>query len=58
MVATALRDRHHVVAGQVLAVEFASAIQAQVLVAGEQRGVGQRRRGIEGVRPRCARARR
>ena len=52
MVAAALRQRHHVVAGQLLAMEFAPAIQAQVLVAREQRRIGQCRRGIEGMRPR------
>ena len=33
---------------------FVTAVQAQVLIAREQRGVGQRRRGIERLRPRMA----
>src|SRR5690606_15027738 len=49
-VAAAARERDHVVAGQQLAGEIPAAVHAQRLVAREQRGVGERRGGIERLR--------
>ncbi|EEF93723.1 hypothetical protein CATMIT_01643, partial [Catenibacterium mitsuokai DSM 15897] len=45
--AAALGHRHDVVAGEVRAVEVVAAVHAQVAVAREQRGVGQRRGRVE-----------
>ena len=45
-VATAAADRHHVVAGQAARRKRLAAVQAQVTVAREQRGIAQRRRVV------------
>src|SRR3546814_4926795 len=50
-VASALRQRLDVVARELLAAAVAAAVQAQVLVAGEQCGIGERGGGVERVRP-------
>src|SRR3546814_5771732 len=53
-VAATPRQRHHVVAGQVLATGFATAVQAQVLVAGEQGDIGQGRGRVQRMGTRMA----
>lgn len=44
-----LGDRQHMVAGQLAAAEALAAVHAQVAVAGEQGGIGERRRRVDGV---------
>ncbi len=56
-VAAALGQRHDVVAREFAAREMFAAVQAEHAVAREQRGVGQRRGGIDRVQARVAAAR-
>src|SRR3546814_5019921 len=44
----------HMIAGELVTAQFIAAIQAQVGIAGEQRGVGQRRRRVKRARARMA----
>src|SRR3546814_18169136 len=53
-VAATPRQRHYVVAGKVLATGLATAVQAQVLVAGEQGDIGTGRGQVQGRGKRMA----